>query len=49
VAVSLAAGQQLPIRLEYYGLANRSLIRLDWRRPGAGMFSNIPPSQLSFS
>ncbi|MBU6294215.1 MAG: hypothetical protein KJS91_05980 [Planctomycetes bacterium] len=49
VAVSLAAGQQLPIRLEYYGLANRSLIRLDWRRPGAAMFSNIPPSQLSFS
>ena len=46
-SINLAAGQQANIRLEYYGLSNRSLIRLDWRKPGAFNYSAIPAEQLS--
>jgi hypothetical protein len=46
-SINLTAGQQANIRLEYYGLSNRSLIRLDWRQPGAFNYSAIPAEQLS--
>jgi hypothetical protein len=45
--VTLAAGQSVPIRMEYYDATDPASASLSWERPGQSTFSIIPQSQLS--
>lgn len=45
-AINIPVGQKVQVKLEYYGYTNKSLVRLEWRRPGTTGFSVIPGSQL---
>jgi hypothetical protein len=44
-AITIPVGQKVQVKLEYYGYTNKSLVRLEWRRPGTTGFSVIPDSQ----
>ena len=45
--MSFAAGQRVPVRLEYFEKGGQAVIRLQWRTPGATGFVAIPKASLN--
>jgi MSHA biogenesis protein MshQ len=47
VTVNLVAGQQVPVRLEYYEKGGNAVIQLRWLTPGNSTYVTIPATQLT--
>lgn len=45
-AVTLQAGQRLPIVIDYYDVLGAATLRLKWRKPGSDAFTSVPTSRL---